>query len=133
MSSFTAVRPTTSVRAGQVISALVVVFLLFDAVIHVLRVDAVDQASRELGFPLQTMVFVGAVELVVVALYAVPRTSLLGAVLLTGYLGGAFTAQLRIDAPLFSTLLFPVYVGAAAWLGVYLRDPRVKELFRPAD
>lgn len=129
MSSFTAVRPTTSVRAGQVISALVVVFLLFDAVIHVLRVDAVDQASRELGFPLQTMVFVGAVELVVVALYAVPRTSLLGAVLLTGYLGGAICTHVIAGSPLTTHVLFGVYVGVIAWAGLWLRDPALRALF----
>jgi hypothetical protein len=74
------------------------------------------------------MPFIGVLELVCLALYAVPRTSVIGAVLLTGYLGGAFCAQLRIDAPLWSTLLFPVYVGALVWAGLYLRDQRVRDL-----
>jgi DoxX-like protein len=67
-------------------------------------------------------------ELACLALYVVRRTSLLGAVLLTGYLGGAFCAQLRIDAPLFSTLLFPVYTGVVVWAGLVLRDRRVRDL-----
>lgn len=115
-------------RTGQVISGLVVAFLVFDAVIHILRIDAVVAAFETLGFPLTTSVAIGVIELACLALYVVPRTSVLGAVLLTGYLGGAVAAQLRIDAPLFSTLLFPVYTGILVWAGLYLRDEKVRAL-----
>jgi hypothetical protein len=74
------------------------------------------------------MPLIGVLELVCLGLYVVRRTSLIGAVLLTGYLGGALCAQLRIDAPLFSTLLFPVYVGAVVWAGLWLRDQRVRDV-----
>ena len=118
----------TAVRVGQVLSTLVIAFLLFDAVIHVLNIGPVREGSATLGFDPDLMPAIGVLELALVGLYAVRRTSVLGAVLLTGYLGGAFCAQLRIDAPLFSTLLFPVYVGIVVWAGLYLRDQRVRDL-----
>jgi uncharacterized integral membrane protein len=115
-------------RVGWVITGLVTLFLLFDAVIHVLRVQAVDDASRDLGFPLGAMTGIGVLELVCLALYILPRTSVLGAILLTGYLGGAVCAQLRVEAPLLSTLLFPVYTGIFLWGGLYLRDQTLRSL-----
>ena len=121
-------RTTTGVRVGQMLTALVTAFLLFDAVIHVLKVAPVVDGARALGFDPGVMPVVGVLELVCLGLYVVPRTSPLGAVLLTGYLGGAFCAQLRIDAPLLSTLLFPVYTGVVVWAGLYLRDERVRRL-----
>jgi len=119
---------TTAARTGLVLTALVTAFLLFDAVIHVLEIPAVVDGARTLGFDPGLMPVIGVLELVCLALYVVPRTSLLGAVLLTGYLGGAFCAQLRVDAPLFSTLLFPVYTGVVVWAGLCLRDRRVIDL-----
>ena len=121
-------RTTTGVRVGQMLTALVTAFLLFDAVIHVLKIAPVVDDARALGFDPGVMPVVGVLELVCLGLYVVPRTSPLGAVLLTGYLGGAFCAQLRIDAPLLSTLLFPVYTGVVVWAGLYLRDERVRRL-----
>jgi uncharacterized integral membrane protein len=115
-------------RVGWVITGLVTLFLLFDAVTHVLRVQAVDDASRDLGFPLGAMTGIGVLELVCLALYILPRTSVLGAILLTGYLGGAVCAQLRVEAPLLSTLLFPVYTGIFLWGGLYLRDQTLRSL-----
>ena len=121
-------RAATGVRIGQVITALVAAFLLFDAVIHILNIAPVVAGSRTLGFDVDVMPWVGALELALLLLYVVPRTAVLGAVLLTGYLGGALCAQLRIEAPLFSTVLFPVYVGVALWAGLWLRDARVRDL-----
>lgn len=118
----------TAARVGLVVTVLVTAFLALDAVIHILNIDPVVDGSRTLGFDPDLMPFIGVLELVCLALYVVRRTSAIGAVLLTGYLGGAFCAQLRIDAPLFSTLLFPVYVGVAVWAGLYLRDQRVRDL-----
>jgi hypothetical protein len=95
----------------------------------VLNIAVVRDSARVLGFDPDLMPLIGVIELLCLALYVVPRTSPLGAVLLTGYLGGALCAQLRIDAPLLSTLLFPVYVGVAVWAGLWLRDQRVRALF----
>jgi hypothetical protein len=119
---------TTAARVGQVVTVLVTAFLAFDAVIHVLNIAPVVDGSRKLGFDPDLMPYIGVLELACLTLYAVRRTSVIGAVLLTGYLGGAFCAQLRIDAPLWSTLLFPVYVGVLVWAGLYLRDQRVRDL-----
>ncbi|MDX6299011.1 MAG: hypothetical protein QOF53_225, partial [Nocardioidaceae bacterium] len=92
-------------RAGQALTLLVGLFLAFDAVSHLLTMPQVVDAAKALGFDPDTMPLVGAVELLCLVLYLVARTSVLGAVLLTGYLGGAVSTQLRIDAPLLSTLL----------------------------
>jgi hypothetical protein len=124
--------PAAGRRAGLAISALTGAFLVVDAVLHVLNVQVVRDAMSTLGFRPGVAVGIGLLEIVCVVLYLVPRTSVLGAVLLTGYLGGAVCAQLRIDAPLFSTMLFPVYVGTAVWVGLWLRDGRVKRLLGPA-
>ena len=124
----TSSRTTTATRVGQVVTVLVTAFLAFDAVIHILNIDPVVEGARKLGFDPGLMPYIGVLELVCLALYVVRRTSAMGAVLLSGYLGGAFCAQLRIDAPLWSTLLFPVYVGVLVWAGLYLRDQRVRDL-----
>ena len=124
----TSARTTTATRAGRVVTVLVTAFLTFDAVIHILNIEPVVEGARKLGFDPDVMPYIGVLELVCLVLYAVRRTSAMGAVLLTGYLGGAFCAQLRIDAPLWSTLLFPVYVGVLVWAGLYLRDQRVRDL-----
>jgi len=122
---------TTTRRVGTTLLVLVSAFLLFDAVIHTLNTRVVAEAMTELGYPAWTAPFIGVLELVGVALYLVPRTSVLGAVWLTAYLGGAFASQLRIEAPVFSTALFPVYVGLLLWAGVLLRDPEVRRLVLP--
>lgn len=118
----------TAARVGQVISVLIGVFLLFDAVIHVLAIGPVVESFQELGFPSGQALPIGLVELACLALYAIPRTSILGAVLMTGYLGGAVCAHFRAESPLLSTTLFPVYVGIAIWVGLYLRNPKVRGL-----
>jgi hypothetical protein len=121
-----------AVRTGQVLTVLVTAFLLFDAVIHILDIQVVKDAMAELGYPAGTAQFIGVLELVGIALYIVPRTSVLGAVYLTAYLGGAFASQLRIEAPVGSTLLFPVYTGIVLWAGLYLRDAEVRRIL-PCD
>jgi hypothetical protein len=118
----------TAVRVGQVLTVLVTAFLLFDAVIHIANIAPVVEGSRTLGFDPDVMPFLGVLELACLALYVVPRTAPVGAVLLTGYLGGALCAQVRIEAPVYSTLLFPLYVGAVVWAALYLRDERVRNL-----
>ena len=107
---------------GRVLSALAAIFLLFDGVIHILKITPVVEAFAQLGYPLGTAVTLGVIEVISVVLYLIPRTSVLGAVVLTGYLGGAIATQARVGAPLFSTTLFPVYVALLLWGGLYLRD-----------
>jgi hypothetical protein len=120
----------TARRVGYAITGLVTLFLLFDSVTKLLRLTMVVDATVQMGFPAWTVPVIGGTLLVCLVLYLVPRTAVLGAVLLTGYLGGAVCAQLRIEAPLFSTLLFPVYVGALVWLGLYLRSAALRALVR---
>jgi len=106
----------------------VVLFLLFDAVVHILKPSQVVEAFGQLGFPLGTAVPFGTIELILIALYLIPRTSVFGAILLTGYLGGAISAQLRIGAPLFGNVLFPLYVALFVWGGLWFRDLRLRAL-----
>lgn len=113
---------------GRILSGIAILFLLFDAVIHIMKPAPVVAGFGQLGYPLSLAVPLGIIELICIILYFVPGTSILGAILLTGYLGGAIAAQLRIGAPLFSTLLFPIYVALFVWGGLYLRDPIVRTL-----
>lgn len=113
---------------GRILGALAVLFLLFDGVTKVLKAPQVLAATAQLGFPEETIVGIGILLLACTALYAIPRTSILGAVLLTGYLGGATASQVRIGNPLFETL-FPVIFGVLIWAGIFLRDDRVNALF----
>ncbi|MCG8920180.1 DoxX family protein [Actinokineospora sp. PR83] len=128
----TATRPagrstnTTATRVGYALSGVAVVFLLFDAVIHLLVLPQVAEAAGQLGFPVSTMPVIGALELVCLVLYVVPRTSVLGAILLTAFLGGAMSAQVRVGAPLLSTVLFSAYVAVVVWAGLYLRNAALR-------
>jgi len=112
--------------AGIILSALPVLFVLFDGAIHLMVIPPVVQAFTQLGYPVSTSRALGVIELVCIVLYLMPRTSVLGAILLTGYLGGAVATNLRVGSPLFSNTLFPVYVGILAWGGLFLRDERVR-------
>jgi uncharacterized membrane protein (UPF0182 family) len=129
MQGFTQAAPVSmkAVWTGRVISGLVVLFLLFDGVTKVMKVAPVLQASARLGFPVSLIVAIGAVLLICTVIYAIPSTSILGAILLTGYLGGAVAIQARIGNPLFETL-FPVIFGALVWTGIVLRDNRLRAL-----
>lgn len=109
--------------AGRVVSALVVAFLLFDGGIKVMMLEPAVEGSVQLGYPSSTVFGIGMALLVSTALYAVPRTAFLGAILLTGYLGGAVATQVRVEDPWF---VFPAFVGVLLWGGLYLRDGRVR-------
>jgi DoxX-like family len=113
---------------GRIFSGLVAAFLLLDAVMHLMKPAPVVEAFAKLGFPLRLAVTVGIVELVCVVLYVIPRTSILGAILLTGYLGGAIATQLPTGNSLFGEVLFPIYIGVIVWGGIYLRDERLRTL-----
>ncbi len=118
-----------TVWTGRVISGICVAFMLFDSITKIMLVPAVLKASANLGYGPNSILVVGIVLLTCVVIYVIPRTSILGAVLLTGYLGGAVDANLRAGTPLFSNLLFPVYFGILVWAGLYLRSRRVREFF----
>jgi len=113
---------------GRVMSVLVVLFMLLDGVMKLIKPKPVVDATVQLGFPENSIAGLGIVLLVCTVLYAIPRTSVLGAIFLTGYLGGAVAAKFRLDAPLFSQTLFPVYFAILMWGGLYLRNPRLRAL-----
>lgn len=116
--------------AGWVLSGIVILFLLFDAVIKFAMPPEVLQATvNELGFQVHHIGVLGITGLIGVLLYAFPKTSVLGAVLIMGQLGGAVAAHVRVDNPLFSHTLFPVYVGIIMWAGLWLRMPSLRRLF----
>ena len=116
--------------AGQILSGLVILFLLMDAGGKLFAPEMMIASSPALGLPADPDFhrLLGAILAVCTLLYAWLRTAALGAVLLTGYLGGAVAAHLRVASPLFSHTLFGVYLGALAWGGLALRDPRVSAL-----
>jgi hypothetical protein len=114
--------------AGRVLSGLPILFLLFDGVIKLMNIDPVVESFAKLGYPVSLALGIGVLELVCVAAYAIPRSSVFGAVLLTGYLGGAVATHLRMGDPLFTHTLFPVYVGVLVWGGLFLREDRLRAL-----
>lgn len=116
------------VSTGYALSGLVILFLLFDSAIKFINPPGVADAFAHTGWPSNLAAVLGAILLTCTALYAMPRTSILGAVLLTGYLGGAVATHLRVGDPLFSHVLFPVYLGVMLWAGLFLRDERVRTL-----
>lgn len=129
----TAAKPrATAARVGLALSAFTTLFLLVDAVIHILNIEPVVEGIRDLGYPTGSAVAIGVLELACLALYVVPRTSVLGAMLLTGYLGGAVSAHFRVESPLLSTTLFPVYLGIALWAGLYLRNATLRAAVLPS-
>lgn len=118
----------TSIWIGRILSALIVLFLLFDSVLKFMKPAPVVDAFAHLGLPISLAYSLGIILIVCALLYAIPQTSVLGAILLTGYLGGAVCTHLRAGDPLFSHVLFPTYLGTLLWLAVYLRDTRLRAL-----
>lgn len=117
--------------AGIVFTVLAALFLAFDTTLKVLRLDPAVEATTALGYPADSVFWIGAIELVCLVFYLMPRTAVLGALLMTGYLGGAVATHVRISSPLLTHTLFPIYVGLLLWGGLYLRDPRLRALTRP--
>jgi hypothetical protein len=109
-------------------SAIVVLFLLFDTAIHVAKPVPVVEAFARLGYPISAAVGIGIAELICVVLYVIPRTAALGAVLLTGLLGGAIATHVRAGSTAFETYIFPMLMGLLIWGGLWLRDERLREL-----
>jgi hypothetical protein len=128
--SQTAPLPGAAIWTGRVMSGLVILFMVFDFSIKLIPLAIVIDSMTELGYPPSANLAraLGILLLACTALYAFPRTSVLGAILLTGYLGGAMATHLRIGSPIFSHLLFGLYLGLMVWGGLYLRDPRIRAL-----
>ncbi|QOV99060.1 DoxX family protein [Rhodococcus pyridinivorans] len=125
----TVAAPSRAARiAGLIVSGLVVLFLLWDSIIHIANVSQVQEAMADLGFdPSLNRVF-GVVLLICLIAYVLPPTAILGAVLLTGYLGGAVATNLLTEQPIVSTTLFPIYTGILVWGGLWLRDIGVRRI-----
>ncbi len=120
----------TALWTGRVLSGIAVLFLIFDGTIKLVPIQPVTDSLRELGYPASDSFarFLGVLTLLCTALYAWPRTALLGAVLLTAIMGGAIASHLRLGDPLFSHTLFGVYLGLLFWVGLWLRDERVRRI-----
>jgi hypothetical protein len=116
--------------AGRLMSALVILFLIFDAAIKLVPMQIVTDTMGELGYPPTVGIArsIGIITAICVVLYAWPRTAVLGAILMTGLFGGAMATHLRIGSPVFTHLLFGLYLGLLAWGGLYLRDPRLRAM-----
>jgi hypothetical protein len=117
-----------AIWTGRAMSSLVILFLLLDGAMKLIPLDVVLKASEPLGIPASLARTLGVLTLGCTLLYAFPRTAVLGAILLTGYLGGAVATHLRVGDPLFTHVLFGVYLGLLAWGGLYLRDGRLRTL-----
>lgn len=117
-----------TVWIGRLLSAMAILFLLFDGVIKVMKLPPAIEGTVKLGYPESVVAGIGIIELVCLALYVIPQTSLLGAVLLTGYLGGAIATHVRVGSPLFSHTLFPIYVAVLIWGGLFLREEQLRTL-----
>ncbi|ENN88004.1 hypothetical protein RHSP_50684 [Rhizobium freirei PRF 81] len=121
--------------AGMILSGLIVAFLVFDGVIKIIPLPVVTETMAGLGYSADPALarLLGVITLGCAILYAIPRTSVLGAILLTGLLGGAIATHLRVGSPIFSHLLFGVYVGVIAWGGLYLRYEAVRRMIPFSD
>jgi len=121
-------RSRKAIWTGRTLSGLAVLFLTIDAAMKVLALPAAVEGTTQLGYPASTLVSIGILQLVCLLVYLIPRTALVGAVLWTGYLGGAIATHVRVGSPLFSHTLFPIYVAVLLWAGLWLRDRRVAAL-----
>ncbi|HEV8041249.1 MAG TPA: DoxX family protein [Bryobacteraceae bacterium] len=112
---------------GRILSGLLVLFFIFDVVGKFAKPAPVVESFVHLGVPISLSEAIGTILLICTILYAIPRTAILGATLLTGYLGGAVFTLLRAGEPLFSHVLFPVYFGILVWIALLLREPRIRQ------
>jgi hypothetical protein len=128
MNDSTALPSKKVLVTSYVLTGLVALFLTFDTVIKVGQFTTAVEGTTALGYPASRVAAIGFIELACLALYLIPRTSVLGALLLTGYLGGAIATHVRVGSPLFSHTLFPIYVALLVWGGLYLRETRLRDL-----
>jgi len=122
-----------AVWAGRILSGLAVAFLAFDAGMKLLMLPPAVEGTTQLGYPATALIPIGLIQLICLAVYLIPRTAIIGAVLWTGYLGGAIATHVRVESPLFSHTLFPIYIAVLLWAGLRLRDRRVDALYLPSD
>ena len=115
-------------RTGWILSGIVIAFMLFDAGADFFAIEPIKKATLEIGFPLDKMWLIGTLALISVVLYAIPATSVLGAIILTGFLGGAITSHLRVAGTLTPEMILSVILGVLAWGGLWFRDPRLRVL-----
>lgn len=114
----------TRLWTGWIITGLVGLFLLFDAIMKLILVNEVIEASVRLGYPEKTMFGIGLILLISTILYLIPKSAVLGAILLTAYLGGAVTTHVRVGDPFY----FPIAMGILVWIGIYLREKRLDQV-----
>jgi hypothetical protein len=119
----------TKLWTSYVMSGLVILFMLMDSIMKFVKPPEVIEGTLALGFGEQHLPIIGALGLISTLLYIFPKTSVLGAILLTGYFGGAVATHLRLNNPLFSHTLFTVYFGILIWGGLWLRNSKLRELF----
>jgi hypothetical protein len=119
---------TAQLWAGRLMFVVAVLFLLVDSAMKVLRLAPAIEGTVQLGYPGSAVLGIGLIQLACVVLYVIPRTSILGAILLTGYLGGAVATHVRVGNPLFGFVLFPVYVAILLWGALFVRDARLRTL-----
>jgi hypothetical protein len=123
-------KATPLVWVGRVLSALFALFILGASVApKLLGMPVAEETMAQLGWPPGYALMIGAIELTCLVLYLIPRTSLFGAILFMGLLGGAMATQIRAESPLFSHVLFSIYLGLFMWGGLWLRDPKLRALF----
>ena len=114
---------------GRIMSGLVIFFMIFDAIFKFFVTEEAVAGTTELGWSVHHLVPLGVIALIATILYAIPATTVMGAVLLTAYFGGAIATHFRIDNPLFSHTLFPVYLAILMWGGAWLRNPSLRAIF----
>ena len=112
---------------GRVSSGFIALFFVFDGLGHLMKPAPVVEALARLGYPLSASVWIGWLALFCTAIYVTPRTSVLGAILLTGYLGGAVSTHVRAGSSPFE-MIFPVILGVLVWVGIFVRDPQLRRL-----
>ena len=118
----------TTATVGYVCTGLAALFLALDTLLKILRLGPAVEGTMSLGYPADSVLWIGVIELVCLVLYLIPRTSVLGALLMTGYLGGAVATHVRISSPWLTHTLFPIYVALLLWGGLYLREKRLRAL-----
>lgn len=123
------VRPRGAVYTGRILSGIAVLFLALDTIVKLLAIPAAVEGTMKVGFTAGLLFPLAVIELVCLAAYLIPRIAPLGAILWTGYLGGAIATHLRLGDPLLTHTLFPIYVAAFLWAGLWLRDRRLGALF----
>lgn len=118
----------TALWTGRILSTLAVLFLAFDCTLKLLQLPEAIEGTTQLGYPASVILPLGIIQVVCLLLYVLPQTSVLGAILWTGYLGGAIATHVRLENPLFTHILFPVYIALFIWGGLYFRNQHLRAL-----